>query len=58
METFLNQLYMEDLERLQKMVHTVSGMNGDDFALSLAYWQVKTYNKGRSITNTRTCASI
>jgi signal-transduction protein with cAMP-binding, CBS, and nucleotidyltransferase domain len=37
---------MEDFERLQKIVHNVSGMNQQDFDISLPYWQVKTYHKG------------
>ena len=36
---------MEDIERLQKMVNHVSGMDQKDFDLSLPYWQLKTYNK-------------
>lgn len=37
---------MEDIERLQKITHEVSGMSKDDFDLSLPYWQVKNYKKG------------
>lgn len=36
---------MEDLERLRNVVNHVSGMNKEDFDLSIPYWQVKTYNK-------------
>ena len=38
---------MEDFERLQKIVHDVSGMNQQDFDISIPYWQVKTYHKGK-----------
>jgi CRP-like cAMP-binding protein len=37
---------MEDIERLEKIVNAVSGMSQEDFNLSLAYWQVKSYKKG------------
>jgi CRP-like cAMP-binding protein len=37
---------VEDLERLEKTVNAVSGMNKEDFDLSLPYWQVKAYHKG------------
>jgi CRP-like cAMP-binding protein len=37
---------MEDLERLQKIVNAVSGMNKEEFDISLPYWQFKTYHKG------------
>lgn len=37
---------MEDLVRLQKTLNDISGMNKEDFELSLPYWQVKTYHKG------------
>lgn len=36
---------MEDIQRLQKIVNDVSGMNKEDFDLSIPYWQVKSYGK-------------
>lgn len=38
--------YMENLERLQKIMNDISGMNKEDFDLSIPYWQFKTYHKG------------
>jgi hypothetical protein len=37
---------MDKLERLKQIIHAISGMSDEDFALSVPFWHERAYRKG------------